>query len=102
MDNWILLNKILNLAIERGQPLNILEDPRYTAYKATRTGEYTGYFIATIGNISVSFCGFQTDELIELYANLKAGLESEETYIKASNETWERAKRTYSNAESSK
>lgn len=98
----ILLGKITNLAVKRGQPLNILENPRFTSWKISREGDIPDNLIATIGNISVSFEGYSVYELIELYAALRTGLESEESAKAASRDAWERAKRAYSNAESSK
>lgn len=98
----VILGKITALAVKNGQPLNILENPKFTSWKISREGDVPDSLIAVIGNVSVSFEGYSVYELIELYCALRSGLKVEETTKNAVRETWERAKRAYSNAESSK
>ncbi len=81
----LLLNKITRLAYERQTPLIIFENPQYVIAKKEKPHEpstWPDLFVATIGNVSVSFDGYYMSEILDLYTELKSGLASEEA-IKA-------------------
>jgi hypothetical protein len=67
-----LMSKILRLAVIRQMPLNLLENP------GRQEDNNNWPFLAQIGNVHVGFYGFAPDDMIELYAALKSGLEAEE------------------------
>jgi hypothetical protein len=94
----MLLSKITTLATSKQQPLIILENPKYAALKASQDrnpSQWPDYLLASIGNVSVSFDGYSINELTELYAELKAGIEAEETYKKAHEVGYQSAKQAY-------
>lgn len=73
--NSVLMDRIIKLAAKRNEPFIVIEDPRKVAYNLNprQDAEYFNY-IATIGNVNVGFNGFYPSDLIDLYAELKAGL----------------------------
>lgn len=81
----LLLNRITGLALARQTPLIIIENPKYVAARIEKPRDPSSYpdiLVATIGNVSVSFDGYCLSEMLDLYAELKSGLEAEEA-IKA-------------------
>ena len=81
----MLLGKITDLAIKKQQPLIILENPKFAAQRASNErspSQWPDNLVASIGNVSVTFDGYSINELTELYAELKTGLEVE-TYAKS-------------------
>lgn len=95
---FILLQRITKLATDRQTPLIILRNPKRDAAKLENPhmpNEWPYDLLATIGNTSVAFDGYCLTELIDLYAELKAGLEADEAAIQASRATWDRAHEVY-------
>lgn len=95
---FILLQKITRLAVERQLPFIILENPRRVAASVESPHSpsmWPDTLMATIGNVAVSFDGYNMPELIDLYAELKAGLEAEDTYKKAHAVGFDAAKQAY-------
>jgi len=76
----MLLNKITTLAVKKQQPLIILENPKLAYLEAQmdkNPSQWPDKLVASIGNVSVTFDGYNVNELTELYAELKTGLEVE-------------------------
>lgn len=95
----ILLARITKLATNRQTPFIVIENPAYEAAKIERPNSPTTWperLLATIGNVSVSFYGYSPLELIDLYAELKAGLAAGDARQKASREAWDQAHKAYS------
>jgi hypothetical protein len=96
--NNSLLNKILQLAVTRQTPFIVIQDPKYAAMKAGHkfSDDTTVYnYIATIGGVNVGFDGFSPADLVDLYAELKAGLYAEEAAKHAHEAGWQSAKEAY-------
>jgi hypothetical protein len=69
-----LLYKITQLAIDAEQPLIIIKNPRIGAPRDPNSMEWVSNYKAGIGDAWAGFDGYSRDGLIELYADLKAGL----------------------------
>lgn len=69
----IIMGKIMKLANDRQQPFIILENPQLQTHP-----NLSRRLVATVGNVSVKFEGFSVDDMVEVYAGLKALLAIEE------------------------